>query len=182
MTRHAFAQNGERNQLLPKALTYVFSLDFTMDMGSLEDRPPAALVLKPDPKSPPKVFHVTDQQFVTLADGSVRDVPSARLTQAYDVLPLTTDTAVLNGRLVFETDTPARMAMSYSGVLDAPGGTWLWCRGKQGPAQVFVHSQQDYSGAKYRWLVQNQLIGVGTARALHDEFALNFAFDFYIAS
>lgn len=179
MTRHAFAQNGERQQLLPKALTYVFSLDFALDMGSLRDRPPAALVLKD--RTEPRIFHVTDEQFVTLADGSIRDVPVAHLTSAYDVLPLTRDPVVLNGRLVFKTDTPAPLAMSYGGVLDAPGGTWLWCRSTR-PATVFVHCQQDYVGAKYRWLVQNQLIGVGVARANERDATLEFDLDFYIAS
>jgi hypothetical protein len=184
MIRNAFVQSGERTELLPKGLTYAFSLDFALRLGRLGNKPPGALVLE---SLDAPTFHVADRDFVTLADGSVRDVPKARLKRANDFLPLARDVVTLNGRLLFETDTPNPLVMTYSGVLNVPGDTEDWCRAGHEPTTAFVYSRQDYLGAKYRWTVQNQLIGVADVRpelksSQNPECLLKFAFDFYVAA
>jgi len=184
MTRALFVEAGERGRLLPKELTYVFSFDFELRLESPAPKPPGPLVLL-DPSNR-EIFHVTDRKHVTTADGATHEVPKAKLKRAQDFLPATGGVAAIGGRLLFETDTKKPLVMNYSGILNVPCGTSRFCDrdASHKAATAFVHSRQDFMGAKYRWLVWNQLIGVGEVRAIRRGAKLDFAFayDFYVAS
>jgi hypothetical protein len=146
MNRPIFVDAGERTRLLPKTLTYGFSIDFRLRLDSDDDKPPGPMVLEPGEYT---TYHVSDRDFITTADGALREVPKASLTSAADFLPLTKDIANLNGRLLLSTDTVSPLVMSYSGVLNVPGGTSRWLDKNKPirPATAYLYSRQDYVGA-----------------------------------
>ena len=186
MNRSIFVDAGERTSLLPKTLTYGFSLDFRLRLDSTDHKPPGPMLLYA-PAEKPATFHVTDKDFITTTDGALREVPTARLKKAEDFLPITKDVANLDGRLLFMTDTNNPLVMTYSGVLNIPGGTSRWLDRKKPirPATAFIYSRQDYQGAKYRSLVWNQLIGVGSFVPGYDKkqgVLFDVQLDFYIPS
>jgi len=188
---------GERDALYPKHFDYVFSLEATFWLIT-----PAVF----GAKIPIKVltssenhwdtFHVLDEYFMRTPNGIQQQVPRAKLAFGNDAILIRDDGAVaLDGTLVFETDTPDRLAMRYSGALNLVGGTQRLCLAPEedsaGPkGTAFIASTQDVTNPKYRWMVQNRLIGVGqvttawrdapsgNTKAWH----LKFDYDIYIAT
>jgi len=182
MNRPIFADAGERTRLLPKTLTYGFSIDFRLKLESDDNNPPGPMVLA---QGDYPTYHVSDRDFITTADGALREVPKAKLKSASDFLPVTRDVANLNGRFLLTTDTFSPLVMTYGGVLNVPGGTRRWLD-KTKPirsATAYLHSRQDYVGAKYRSLVWIQLIGIGRfTPSFEDGIHFDVELDFYLPS
>jgi hypothetical protein len=189
MTRSAFVETGERTSLLPKALTYGFSLDFSYHLDT--ERAPGPLKLD-ELAEKPRTFHVSDRDFITTVDGALREVPKVTLDEAEDFLAASQDVVNLKGRLLFDKGTNP-LVITYSGVLNVPGGTEYWLDPDPvrpvKAATAFVYSRQDYVGAKYRSLVWNQLIAVGRfvpdrrpAYRQAPALVLHVSLDFYIPS
>ena len=188
MNRSAFVESGERTSLLPKTLTYGFSLDFPYLLKSTTAPGPLELF---DEVQAPTTFHVEDRQFITTADGALREVPKAALARATDFLAASKDVVNLKGSLFFKTDTNP-LVVSSRGVLNVPGGTESWLDPKRPPkpAAAFVYSRQDYVGAKYRSLAWNQLIAIGrfvpdhkqAFRRVPPATVIQVSLDFYIPS
>ncbi len=173
---------GERTELLDKKLAYVFSLDASYDLdlqraGWAEDA-----VLLPVKAAPTAVrqwatYHVVDERLVSSPDGRTLDVPRARVVDGDDRMQLDRSGVIsLDGRLLLETDTASRISVEYQGVFQPSGGTSRMRRFFQGEppepvnepmnelgGRVFVATRHESEQAKMRWLVQNQLVGVGRA-------------------
>jgi len=158
-------------------------------------------------------------EFVT--SGGLRpDVPFARLLHADDqIVQSNRITGDLAGRLLFETDTTDLLRMDYTGVINfkgwptveepraASGAPAAETGSPQAKAKnlnfknvrgtAFVSSRQEIGSPKYRWLVHNQLIGVGRVEPARQGeqllwsrapkprglgLLLKFSFDFYIGA
>jgi hypothetical protein len=147
-------------------------------------------------------FHVLGQEFIRAPNGVQQEVPRARLVFGTDALLIQDEGVVsVNGSLLFETDTPDRLSMCYRGVFDIPGGTRRLCspplaEGDVGPSgTAYISSVQDMANPKYRWMILNQLIGVGRVEARGEDrpdpdhaltrrrtWILKVDYDLYIAS
>lgn len=173
---------GNRRQLLPKRVTYAFSMDINLAVEVPFKLDTLAPVCWPPRQAENGVrdFSKCESQswntyripgvgeFVT-SQGQRPDTPLARLLHADDRIVLSNRiTGSLAGRLLFETDTPGLLRMDYTGVVNFKG----W---KPTPAATdaeandhfrdvrgtaFVSARQEIGSPKYRWLVHNQLIGI----------------------
>ena len=191
---------SERVTLLPKRFDYVFSVAFSYgfkvppSFGSpvpLEARPgkPSA---KPWEDAYWDTFHVLGEEFIRTADGVEHQYLRARLVLGKDSIAIQDEGAVsMDGTLLFETDTPDPLSMAYQGVLTLDGGTLALLDSPPasdvcGPSgRSTIASTQDVTNPKYRWLVQNRIVGVGRVQTANDGkggWRLDFDYDFYIAS
>lgn len=181
---------GPRDQLYRNSFDYMFSLDAEFEMcvhpGSSIKVPVRALKSQHDWNT----FHVLGREFVRTPTGIQTEVPLARLV--YGSLGVAIEdraTTSVNGSMLFETDTPDRLSMRYRGVLNLRGGTIaLSSKPQQGIAgpegTIFIASRQDIANPKYRWMVINQLVGIGRVKTRGDKgnWILTIDYDLYIAS
>lgn len=175
---------GERTDLLPRRTAYVFSLDVSYAVAS------ASIALFEDGFALPararatrgwSTYHVFDEDLVTTADGVVREVPRVRVVTGSDRMLLDRNGVVnLNGRLMLQSEPGSGLSLQYGGVLKLPGLRARLRRLFAPPSSdddepgaapgvegtVFVATRHESPQTKFRWLVQNQLIGFGTARAV----------------
>jgi hypothetical protein len=193
---------GERTDLLHKHVGYVFSLDlnYTFDLTG-EIGPGSRIPIEAQaPDGEMSTFHVLDENLVNTVDGVVRDVPRARVVRGTDWMTVG-DTGVisLDGRLLLESDAGAAILTQYNGVLRIPG---LMARFRDAIARAaagrapapamegsaYVATRYESSQTKFRWLVQNQLVGFGhaTMQKLGDDdtprtsrWTLALSFDLY---
>ena len=191
---------SERITLFPKRFDYMFSLAFSYDFKvSPADGSPVPLEARPSkPTVDPwedaywDTFHVLGEEFIRTADGVEHQYLRARVVLGKDSLAIRDEgTVSLDGTLLLETDTPDPLSMAYQGVLTLDGGTLSFLGPPpavraQGPSgRSVIASTQAVTNPKYRWLVQNRLIGVGRLHTTNDGYGgwrLDFDYDFYIAS
>jgi hypothetical protein len=190
---------GERTHLLPKVLTYVFSLDVDFHVPSAGDgsgavavpqhlRVPVPLRVQECAEREWSTYHLLGERFVAGPTGAMHEVPKARVIRGTTQVLIVRDGSVpLEGTWLFETDTTALLAAEYSGVLSLPGGTEPSHRHtNEVIGDAFVCVRSEVSIPKYRWMVVNQLIGVGKVAAYLDAekndrwSQLRCTFDFHI--
>jgi len=190
---------GERDALYAKHLDYVFSLEATFRLlapAVFGAKVPMRVVTSTEHEW--DTFHVLDENFMRTPNGILQQVPRAKLAFGNDAILIRDDGAVaLEGTFVFETDTPDRLSMHYSGALTLAGGTQRLCfepdEESAGPkGSAFIASTQDVANPKYCWMVKNRLIGVGQVTTVWRKtpqeanergyWYLKFDYDLYIAS
>ena len=189
---------GERDALYPKHFDYAFSLEalfYVLTPAAFGLTVPMRVLRTTENEW--DTYHVLDESFMRTPTGIQQQVPRAKLTFGNDAFLIRDDGAVsLDGTLVFETDTPDRLAMHYNGVLNLAGGTQRLCSpgakdiGPTGTA--YIASTQTVANPKYRWMVQNRPIGVGHVISWYGPkdpdkpneryWFLKFDYDVYIAS
>jgi hypothetical protein len=164
---------GERSYLYDKSLGYVFSLDIDYELADVPAEllsAPHSIPLQNVPPGPDQVstYRVLPSDHYDSVENIKRDVPRGRISLARDSLSITAEGAVpLDGRVLIDTEARDPIIMTYTGVLSLSGGTaeLVTARDKiRGTA--FIASQQEVSVPRYKWLVYNQLIGIGRALAL----------------
>lgn len=164
---------GERTDLLHKHVGYVFSLDlnYVFELTSAIGPGSRIPIEAQSPDGEMSTFHVLDENLVNTVDGVVRDVPKARVVRGTDWMTVG-DTGVisLDGRLLLESDAGAAILTQYNGVLRIPGLMARFRKAFAGRAPVpamegsaYVATRYESSQTKFRWLVQNQLVGFGHA-------------------
>jgi hypothetical protein len=187
---------GERSYLYDKSLDYVFSLDVTYRVVTAIDphSAPSRTNRIPMHAKPPDIGQVSTYRVLPGAqydstENIKRDVPHGRVSSARDWLTLTEDGAVpLDGRVLIDTESPEPLVLAYTGTLNIAGGTARMIEGKEElSGTAFIASQQEVSIPRYKWLVFNQLIGIGRAVAspptgVNGRWHLKLGFDFYLGS
>jgi hypothetical protein len=187
---------GERSHLYDKSLDYVFSLDLTYKVVTAigPQTAPSRTNRVPMYADPVDVGQVSTYRVLPGAqydstENVKRDVPHGRVSSARDWLTLTEDGAVpLDGRVLIDTESPEPLVLAYTGVLNIGGGTAQMIDGRDDlNGTAFIASQQEVSIPRYKWLVYNQLIGIGRAVALapkgvNGRWHLKLGFDFYLGS
>jgi hypothetical protein len=188
---------GERTHLLPKSLTYVFSLDVDFEVPSPGDdggaipipqhlRVPVPLQLEACPEGEWSTYHLLGERFVAGPTGTMHEVLKARAIRGTTQVLMVRDGSVpFDGTWLFETDTTALLSAEYTGVLSLPGGTDpSHRRAAEMHGAAFVCLRTEVSIPKYRWMVVNQLIGIGKVTAYLDPDnrwqRLRSTFDFHI--
>lgn len=185
---------GERSYLYDKSLDYVFSLEIVYKLVTDPKftTPPNRIPLHAEPPDVNQVstFRVLPADQFDSLENVKRDVPRGRVSSARDWLTLTEEGAVpLDGRVLIDTEAPEPIAMAYTGVLNLSGGTAQLARVNQEvKGTAFIASQQEVSNPRYKWLVYNQLIGIGRAVATpplvlgSGRWHLRLRFDLYLGS
>jgi len=207
----AFPNWGERSWLHDKSLQYVFTLDLLYRapvspqaaVGSTTRLP---LVAVPPQGKQLSTYRVIGPPLFRGTDNIEREVPEARVISGGDSLVLLEEgVSPLEGHLLLEVGTLDPLVISYSGVLDLAGGTAQMAAplapniGPPGPpvsrpvsydqsqnigGRAFIATRQEVGIPRYRWLIYNQLVGVGRVQALvptgSDPWLLQLSFDLYL--
>jgi hypothetical protein len=186
----------ERWSLLPKRTAYLFTLDLCYEVTVYDpvcqrirldrSRDPDDSVAHENP-----MYHVHGDTLVEDADDSVREVPRAELVSASDWLDVVNGAGKLHGYVVLRTDTREPLTLQYSGRSDVwspfernekAGAFGNW----EHAGSAFICSRQECSHPKYSWLVQRQLIGVGSVAIRRPRnkarWRLHFSYDMYSAT
>jgi hypothetical protein len=207
-----FPNWGERSWLHDKSLQYVMSMDLLYRLAMSPEAVAGTSTRLPLVAVPPDGDAVTTYRTVGPmlfkgTDNIEREVPQARVVQGVDSLELKEEGAVdLNGRLRLEIDTVDAISISYSGKLELRGGSLQLAAVRPpgarpalrspGPPKApesydqrimgtaFIATRQEVAIPRYRWLIYNQLIGVGRAAALvplePDPWLLTLSLDLYL--
>ena len=189
MTAANPTQWGDRRELLEKHLSYAFSLDVQLELGtpflsqalapvcwpprSAEGEYATHREIKKCQSIGTASYRIPGTGDLIASDGTMPDTPQLRLLHADDNIVLSNRiTGSLAGRFVFETDTPSLLGLAYTGVVnfkgwpsdlvsrDAKKSEALEERFGKVEGKAYVASRQEVDSPKYRWLVYNQLIGI----------------------
>jgi hypothetical protein len=168
---------GERTELLGKRTAYVFSLDLKYALRISEVGLVRGGLLMPVRAQPSRgwaTFHVHDEDLVNTVDGTVREVPKARVVTGRDRMFVDGNGVInLDGRLLLESDGAGSIGVEYGGVIQITGLRARLEALFEPPARTatrstlrgtaYLATRYQSQHTKFRWLVQNQLIGFGTA-------------------
>lgn len=165
---------GDRTRLLPKLMSYAFSLD--LDVSSqgrqLQVKPSSCIGLR----------HVFEDSIVTLPEGRC-DVPSGYVTGGDGEIGEATDPnsnwLFLRVRTMVGT-VPAPLYFQCRGVVNFDGGLADFVAGKAATGSAFLSSIHEASTGTYRWLERRQLFGIGRVQRRSAD-PLHFSFDLYAA-
>jgi hypothetical protein len=150
---------GDRSRLLPKTMSYAFSLDvrFTCHGPYLE--------VQPSKRS--GVRHLFEDSIVTLPEGRC-DVPSGRVIRGDgeigDSKDPTSNWLFLRVRTLVGR-VPAPLYFECRGVVNFDGGLAALRAGSSPGGSAFLSSIHEASTGTFRWLERRQLFGVGRIQA-----------------
>lgn len=184
----------DRQALVPRRLTYVFSMRVVHSLDNYVDHElPQGMMLPMDAvplsseDSMPR--HVLGDELVPTATGEALVIPRAHISRGGGGLMISRENAgSFEGRLVCETEGSAVLAMEHRGVLNIRGGTIriaeLAAEEASGSISGTVRSAFicRVPTTKLRWMMLNQLVGIGAARVTRNgkTFRLDCDYDLYV--
>jgi hypothetical protein len=173
---------GDRSRLLPKTMSYAFSLDvgFTCRGPYLEVHPSERI----------SVRHLFEESIVTLPEGRC-DVPSGTVTggdgEIGDAKDPTSNWLFLRVRTLVGP-VPAPLYFECRGVVNFHGGLAALRAGSSPGGSAFLSSIHEASTGTFRWLERRQLFGVGRIQAASGSWgaasggrSFQLSFDLYAA-
>ncbi len=179
----------ERTRLLPKAMSYAFSVD--LRLAAIDAGPRFYLQAEaPSPEAAPSAtFHVLGNQTLTTAYGAHEEVPACRLVQGFAEIvdDRGTDSASITGKLTFSTQQFELWRAELRGVVSPRGGvsTLRDVSGRPVSGAVFWSSRNECAQPRLRWLTRHQLFWVGhfeqAENVRSDRRSLELTFDVYTA-
>lgn len=180
----------DREYLIPRALTYVFSLRIRYTLGiarskgdnKLQKLPEGlGLQLKPCPTTAPgesDSYLVFGAGPIRTPSGQVLEYPNCRLAQGSSILKISNESSeFFKGTLLFELEGRGVLELDHTGRLTVPGATmainrWIERANSRrannagerlpplsGDVRISLRSAIDVP--RFRWMVLNQLVGVG---------------------